>query len=1078
MVAYAQTPTNGGFEDASNLSNDWVNLSAIGSYSAVSNPRTGTYALGYVTTAVASSATQSINPAIAISVPNLSYFHAIAWVAGNNALSKISLGTVIGTTSASGTPAAITSTYTRKSIDLRNTTGSAQNTIVRFRGATATSGSSTTIYVDDVIMYSDINASADLTNPVAPTSFVSGTATASKVDMSWTNGSDAGTGIQQTIILRTTNLSATSPALNDQAVYSVAGGTAGPNTVSNDWAVVSSTVDVVATSYSDNSVVGNTSYKYAIIHRDLAYNYSVALLSGTITTPVNPAKPNAPTNLTFSTVTATTVTMNWTNANNLGVTMNPTFILRTTNLTASVPVLVDKTVYSVSNNIDDWTVVSTTVDATATTFIDNSASANTSYLYAVVHSSSAINYSTALVSVAVKTDLSMLSQNIFSVLEYGADASGLTDSSPAFQAAINALNVKGCGTFYMPQGTYLLNSLVSLNSSSMLFEIKGDGVDKTIVKCNNSMGGIKINSANRNSQITFHDFSMIPMLQNSGTALEYTMVMGGNRENRSCIIESVTIQSNVSKSFAKGMILTGQWRTLAKNITISGSPFSTTAIMSMGIDVTDSYTPRVINCTVSNANEGILYTTDNGQSGDFVGNTVTKCNVGIRLSELSGVQPHVNVESNTLDCYQYGLKIESRKIIFVKNNTFSNVNAVSGNDYYDIHISHTDGANQDVSDILVVNNSFTPATNPQRVMIYLGYRVSNVFVRKNTFNSSGTEFSVPNNSPFVVFEDNTIKAKTYFDEKFDTYGSATTLDDPITGWFVNVNQNNGVSPSILSATSNGFPTGTTNMATLQEQLSVVSSNKYRMDGKKISNEGVNVVGPQQTLYAAALLKVNSVGTGTLSGSWFFSLGDSTFTRTRGKIYVVASGAGYKFAIAKSSDSWRVTDATVRSFGSTQLFVIKYNVNSATNYDDTVSVYINPNMANAEPVSPTIIANNPNESIVLDFTNLDIISAVLFQKGPSVQIGGIKVTNSWSQLATSITTTYNTQNQSYNQKLYYCDGNLIAPTQGSLKVFSLQGTELFYGFTNGKIAINLPKGIYITQFKDEFGKNSTDKVVVQ
>jgi hypothetical protein len=1068
-------PVNGGFENETNLTTDWTNPSGLGSYAIVPNARTGNNALGYSTSLVASSSTQSINPALPIAVNNGYYFHAIAWTMGSNASAKLSLGVAsTGSAIASGTPATNSNynNYERKSYNYQNTTGNTQNWMIRLRGATATSGTNTTIFVDDVIMYSDLTATADLTKPASPTNFTSGTVTSSSIVINWTNGNDAETGLQQTIILRTTNSTASIPIMNDQAVYSNAGGILGPNTVSGDWTVVSTSVETTSSTFTDNSVTGGTSYKYAIVHRDLAYNYSVSLVSGTITTPVNPSKPNAPTNFNFGKITSNEVEMAWTNGNNTGITMNPTLILRTTNLNALAPVLSDNTVYTVSNSIADWTVLSTSVNATATSFTDNTASANTSYLYAVIHCSSAVHYSAALVSSNLKTELSFASQNIFSVLEYGADATGLTDSSPAFQAAINALNTKGYGTFYMPQGIYVLNSQVGINGSSMLFEIKGDGIDKTIIKCNNSTGGIRIYSSNRSSQITIHDFSMVPMLANSGTAFEYTMLSGGNRENRSCIVENVTIQSSVSNSFSKGMNLTGQWRTLAKNITISGSPFSTTAVMTVGIDVTESYTPRVINSTVNNANEGILYISDAGQSGDFVGNTLTKCNLGIRLSQFTGVQPHVNVESNTFDCYQYGLKIESRKIIFVKNNTFSNLNATPGSDYYDLHIELTDGANQDVSDILVVNNTFTPSSNTKRVMIYLGNTVSNIFVRKNTFNSSGTEFSVPNNSPLVVFEDNSIKAKTYFDEKFDSYSTATTLSDPITNWFVNLNQNTGSAPTISTAI--GFPAGTTNMATLQEQLSVVSSNKYRMEGKKLSNEGVNVVGPQQKLYAAALIKVNSIGTGSLSGSWFFALSDSTFTRSRGKIFVVSSGTGYKFALAKGNDTFKVTDATVRTFGVPQLLVIKYDVNSSSVSDDSVFLYVNPNMANTEPLTPTLNANIQQESS-LDFLFSDIISAVLFQKGPSVQIGGIKVANDWSELAANITTTFNVQNPSQTPPIYYRNGNLVTQKNGNLKVFSLQGTELYNGFSTGKFAINLTKGIYITQFIDEFGNKSTEKV---
>jgi hypothetical protein len=148
----------------------------------------------------------------------------------------------------------------------------------------------------------------------------------------------------------------------------------------------------------------------------------------------------------------------------------------------------------------------------------------------------------------------------------------------------------------------------------------------------------------------------------------------------------------------------------------------------------------------------------------------------------------------------------------------------------------------------------------------------------------------------------------------------------------------------------------------------------------------------------------------------------------------------------------------------------------TNTDDTVSVYINPNLANAEPVSPTIIANNPNESIVLDFTNLDIISAVLFQKGPSVQIGGIKVTNSWSQLNVDIPTS--TSEVHTNNQLYYQAGSLISSSPGVLNVFSLQGVLVFSKLTNGKIAVDLPKGLYVVRFNDVEGRIFSQKLIVR
>jgi hypothetical protein len=676
---------------------------------------------------------------------------------------------------------------------------------------------------------------------------------------------------------------------------------------------------------------------------------------------------------------------------------------------------------------------------------------------------------------SLKAEPTFANQNIFSVLEYGADSTGIADSSPAFQLAFNALLTKGYGTLYMPHGNYLLNKQVDITGGGMLFEIKGDGVNKTFIKCNNKVGGIKIYSNNRTSQITIHDFTLIPMLQKSGTAFEYSMIPGGNRENRSCIMENLNVITERGNSFSVGLNLSGHWRQLVKAVSVSGSPFATTPVMTIGIDVSGSYTPRVINCNVKYANEGIVYITTAGQSGDFVGNNATLCNTGIKLSENSGVQPHLNVENNSFDCFKFGLKLESRKIIFVKNNTFANINAPKDSVYNDLFISLTDAANQPVDNILIVNNKFEKGFNPKRVMIYLGTKCSDIFIRKNIFEGPGTPLSNPNNTPNTVFENNSVvnsaDNKIFLDERFDFYNiAASSLSDVGTGWLVNPNQNNGSAPIISSASSLGFPASVTKVVTLKEQFSVVSTSKYRMDGKLLSYNYENVTG-SQTLYAALLVQVTGVGTGTTTGSWFFALGESTFAKSGGKIYAVGSGAGYKFALAKSVDASKVVETSGHSFGSTQILVLKYTPNSTSAKDDVVSLYVNPDLKAVEPVTATIVSN---ETIGSDFVSTDILSAILFQKGPGVRVAGMFMTNAWSEIQ-SVFTAIPTL-KADKTVVTFIGGKLNTSSPGQLKIYSLQGAELFYVKTSGSVKVDLPKGIYIAKFKSETGIESVNKVM--
>jgi len=270
-----QSPTNGGFE---NGTTSWTTVGSAGT----TNARTGTNALAHTTSSTSNVAHTN---STTISIPNNSYAHVIGWAIGNSANSRASCGGTLNVIAGSAAITTIGTTLTRLTYPIQNTSGSAQNFSCRVNTRSVTG--SVTVYWDDVIMYASTSNTTDIVDPVAPTSFTNGTITSGSVQFTWTNGSDAATGIQNTIILRTTNTSAGTPVMNDQGVYSTSGGTSGPNTVSTDWTVISTTVASGTSTYTDNSVSQSSSYKYAVNHRDMAYNYSTALVSGTISTPTS-----------------------------------------------------------------------------------------------------------------------------------------------------------------------------------------------------------------------------------------------------------------------------------------------------------------------------------------------------------------------------------------------------------------------------------------------------------------------------------------------------------------------------------------------------------------------------------------------------------------------------------------------------------------------------------------------------------------------------------------------------------------------------------------------------------------------
>lgn len=301
---WSQSPANPGFEYLNDYNTDWKNTPNGGTALAIgarSNTvfRTGQYS--YLSASVNTTGLWNHKNASTLSIAPNAYAHVIAWAKRFNAQSRAGLGgTLGGVDNNGGTALLATDDWTRlTSYNKQNTTAGALNfqCLLMFRSEVA--GTATKVYFDDVIVYTDNVAAPDLTNPTAATASTSPATTSNSVTTNWTNGTDAGTGIQNTLILRTTNMNAASPALNNQGIYSTAGGASGPNTVSTDWTVISTSVAAGATSFTDNAVSASTAYKYAVFHRDMAYNYSSALVITAITnlsTQVNVADlPSCPT---------------------------------------------------------------------------------------------------------------------------------------------------------------------------------------------------------------------------------------------------------------------------------------------------------------------------------------------------------------------------------------------------------------------------------------------------------------------------------------------------------------------------------------------------------------------------------------------------------------------------------------------------------------------------------------------------------------------------------------------------------------------------------------------------------------
>lgn len=284
ITSYAQLATgddfNRGFEDGNNGGNFWNNTGAgTAVYNSTTPPRrTGSFAGSYTTS---SSTNQRWDQTgYAVSVPGGQYVHLIYWaIRGGTSASQtrttpaITLsnhGNVLGSEIAPG------GSYVRVTTSRQNSSAGSEMAYPSIHTRSNNSGQSVTPGYDDIVIYASNNSNPDLTAPTAASCFQVTNASAAGIGLSWTNGTDAETGVRGTLILRTSASSTSTATFLSQGTYTT-------STVSADGVRTINGFDIIAnlpagqTTFTDASLVANTRYRYAIVHYDLALNYSAAV---------------------------------------------------------------------------------------------------------------------------------------------------------------------------------------------------------------------------------------------------------------------------------------------------------------------------------------------------------------------------------------------------------------------------------------------------------------------------------------------------------------------------------------------------------------------------------------------------------------------------------------------------------------------------------------------------------------------------------------------------------------------------------------------------------------------------------
>ena len=200
-----------------------------------------------------------------------------------------------------------------------------------------------------------------------------------------------------------------------------------------------------------------------------------------------------------------------------------------------------------------------------------------------------------------------------------------------------------------------------------------------------------------------------------------------------------------------------------------------------------------------------------------------------------------------------------------------------------------------------------------------------------------------------------------------------------------------------------------------------------------------------SVYVSALINVSAAGT----GDYFFCIMTGTAYNVR--LYAKSSGSGYVLGLSKAGAT-AVYDATVRSFSTTYLVVLKYQFNASAS-DDVVSLFLDPTLGGTEPAALLSSVGAPTADAAS-------ISSYGFRQGsaassPTLVIDGIMVGTTWASVTPSTASATITPTSAALTGLTYVAGSgPSTATSNTISASTLTaggGTITFTGSTNFEVS---------------------------
>jgi len=231
---------------------------------------------------------------------------------------------------------------------------------------------------------------------------------------------------------------------------------------------------------------------------------------------------------------------------------------------------------------------------------------------------------------------------------------------------------------------------------------------------------------------------------------------------------------------------------------------------------------------------------------------------------------------------------------------------------------------------------------------------------------------------FLMFAVSSLSAQVLMVEEFD-YPAGDTLNDH--GWYGHSQPN--VNPVFIVSGSLSYP----------GYVSSDIGNKATLIGGSGSREDLTRVFEPDSVsnvYASFLAKIISAST---TADYIFHFREHPVDAIlRGRIHIQDDGSGLNFKVGLTKQSTSVIEyyPSVFPYGTTMLFVLKYNyVEGADN--DFMQLWVNPTLPGSEP---------PADLTTVDAASDIIVNAVSLRQGSrvyEVDVDGIRVANSWYSL---------------------------------------------------------------------------------